>query len=38
MSSHETWKSDIGSDLGAAVKATYLAGENPAPEIVYLPG
>jgi hypothetical protein len=27
-----------GSALGAAFKAAYLAGESPAPGIVYLPG
>jgi len=29
---------DPGSGLGAAFKAAYLAGENPAPGIAYLPG
>ena len=28
----------MGSALGAALKAAYLAGESPAPGIAYLPG
>ena len=28
----------LGSALGAALKAAYLAGESPAPGIAYLPG
>ena len=28
----------MGSGLGAALKAAYLAGESPAPGIAYLPG
>ena len=28
----------LGSGLGAALKAAYLAGESPAPGIAYLPG
>jgi len=29
---------DLGSALGAALKAVRLAGENPVPGIAYLPG
>jgi len=28
----------MGSGLGAALKAAYLAGESPVPGIAYLPG
>ena len=29
---------ELGSALGAALNAAYLAGESPAPGIAYLPG
>ena len=33
-----TSKSELGSGLGVALKAAYLAREIPAPGIAYLPG